>query len=352
MPEYSFLLYGANGYTGELIARRAASYGLYPLLAGRDHSAISRLARELNLPFRIFELNDEPSLQAALAEVPLVVHAAGPYHITALPMIHACINAGIHYTDLNGDLSVFEHIQSYHQKALQKGVMLLPGAGFDVVPTDCLAFSLKKRLPDANFLQIAFSITGSRLSRGTAISTLHQLGQAGATRIKGNLHKEPVGKRALEFSFPGYPDTFFTMSIPWGDLSTAFYSTGIPNIETYTGIGKFTWRVLKAQKYFNGILRSRIVHRIALWFIKKSPAGPDTIMREKAISLIYAKATNANKEEVITYMRCPEPYAFTAEAVLVIALKIVDKEYKPGYQTPASAYGEELLEALPVTILH
>ena len=351
MQQYSFLLYGANGYTAELIARQATSLGLKPLLAGRNKTAVIKLASELNMPYRIFDLSDTKALHAALAETTLVIHAAGPYHITALPMVKACIETGTHYIDLNGDLSVFELIQSFHNIALQKDVMLLPGAGFDVVPTDCLALSLKKKLPDATFLQIAFAITGSSLSRGTAISTLHQLGKPGARRINGQLQQEPIGKRAFSFSFPGYNKPIFTMSIPWGDLSTAYYSTGIPHIETYTGISRIAWYFLKAQKAFNWLLRSSAVHQLILWVIKKLPAGPGAQARQKGASLIYAKAENAKGETVSACLRCSEAYAFTTDAALLIAGKIANNNYKPGYQTPASAYGEELLATLPAQYL-
>ncbi|RXK83073.1 saccharopine dehydrogenase family protein [Filimonas effusa] len=351
MQQYSFLLYGANGYTGELIARQAANLGLKPLLAGRNKTAVTRLADELNMPYRIFGLNDTKALHAALAETTLVIHAAGPYHITALPMVKACIETGTHYIDLNGDISVFELIRSFHDNALQKDIMLLPGAGFDVVPTDCLAMSLKKKLPDATYLQIAFTITGSSLSRGTAISTLHQLGKPGARRFNGLLQHEPVGKRRFNFTFPGFSKPFFTMSIPWGDLSTAYYSTGIPNIETYTGISKIAWYFLKAQKAFNWLLRSNLAHKLILGIIKQLPAGPGTQTRQKGASLIYARVENIKGETVNARLRCSEAYAFTTDAALLIAEKITASNYKPGYQTPASAYGVELLDSLPAQYL-
>lgn len=342
MQQQQFLLYGANGYTGELIARLAKTYQLTPILAGRNEAIIRTMAAELGLPFRIFELQDTAALHAALAEVTLVVHAAGPYHITARPMVEACIATGTHYIDLNGDLSVFTLIHDYDAAAQARGIMLLPGAGFDVVPTDCIAVALKKQLPDACSLQIAFKIVGSSLSRGTAISTAVQLGQPSAVRRGGVLTPEPVGKRGLTVDFPGYP-SFFAMSIPWGDINTAWYSTGIPHIETYTAISKATWWILKGQRAFNWLLRKPAIRRIINSIILQLPAGPNEATRLKAVSLIYGKATNASGDSRTMRLQCSEAYAFTADAVLVISRKILSGDYKAGYQTPGTAYGEGLM---------
>lgn len=347
MQQNSFLLYGANGYSGELIARFATQHGLCPILAGRSKDKVEALARQLQLPFYITDLNNSHSLQTILKEVTLVVNAAGPYDITAQPMIEACLQAHVHYIDLNGDLEVFEMIQRYHSRAVDKSMMLLSGAGFDVVPTDCLALWLKNRMPDAASLQIAFAIIGSTLSHGTAITTLQKLGMPGAVRKKGVIVPEPMGKRGFWLHFPGYPKKLFTMSIPWGDLSTAFVSTGIPDIETYTGINRFTWWLLKAQPAFNWLLRKRQVHNIITRFINRLPAGPNDQVRSKAFCLIQARVSNSKGDTLTACMRCPEAYQLTALTVLLIAQKILNGQYKAGYQTPASAYGENLIMEIP-----
>ena len=134
-----FLLYGANGYSGRLIARFANAYGLQPVLCGRSRTSIGALAAELNLEYRIADVQDQQALHNALKDMQLVVNAAGPFDFTAKQMIEACMITGTHYIDLNGDSGVFEMLQSYHQQAIEKNIMILPGAGFDVVPTDCLA---------------------------------------------------------------------------------------------------------------------------------------------------------------------------------------------------------------------
>jgi len=347
MQRNRILLYGANGYTGELIARYAGQYGLTPILAGRKKTAIEALAKELNLDFRIIELDDSAGLKAALEDISLVIQAAGPYHITAQPMIDACLATNTHYIDLNGDLDVFELLQGYDQQAKAKDIMILPGAGFDVVPTDCLALSLKQQLPDADHLTIAFAVIGSALSRGTSISTLHKLGTPGATRKNGQISYEPMGKRGMSVKFPGHQQPVFVMSIPWGDISTAYFSTHIPNIITYTAINKAAWYFLKAQPLFNWLLKTSSLRGMLMGLFKLQSAGPNQAVRDKAVSHIWGKVTNAKGASVEANMETPEAYSLTAYTILVISKKIINGEYKPGYQTPASAYGPDLIMEIP-----
>ncbi|MEP7277821.1 MAG: saccharopine dehydrogenase NADP-binding domain-containing protein, partial [Bacteroidota bacterium] len=343
MQSSSFLLYGANGYSGELIARFAHQYGLQPVLAGRNTQAVKALAQTLQLPFRTLELDDKAAWQDALRGIKLVVNAAGPYNFTAKPVIAACMAAQAHYLDLNGDTEVFEILQQFNDQAIEKNIMVLPGAGFDVVPTDCLARWLKDQLPNATHLQIAFVIIGSGLSRGTAITTLQKLGLPGAVRKNGRLVPEPIGKRGMWVEFPDSNQKSFMMSIPWGDISTAYFSTGIPNIETYTGIPKSTWWLLKGQVLFNWLLRTPFVHSIIRKIINSRTPGPGDEKRDKAVSLVWAKVTNDEGHSLTARMRCPEAYSLTAASVLLMSAKILGGDFKPGYQTPASAYGPGLI---------
>src|SRR4051812_44120316 len=130
-----FLLYGSYGYTGRLIATRALEMGLRPLLAGRDAGKVRAHAAELGLEHRAFALDDTAAAHAALGEAPVVLHAAGPFARTAAPMAQACLRTKTHYLDITGELAVFEAMAELGARALDAGVMLLPGAGFDVVPS-------------------------------------------------------------------------------------------------------------------------------------------------------------------------------------------------------------------------
>lgn len=345
MQSRSFLLYGANGYTGELIARYASQYNLQPILAGRQKDLVEPLANKLGFPCSIFNLDDTTALLAALKKVKVVVHAAGPFHHTARQMIEACLQTGTHYLDINGDISVFEMIKGYDEAAKKAGIMLLSGAGFDVVPTDCLALLLKKLLPDAVSLRLAFATTGGGLSHGTATTTVNKLGEGGAVRKKGKIIKRPLGERGMWVDFG--KKKLFVISIPWGDVSTAWFTTGIPDIESYTGMPPKVYYLLKLQFLFNWLLRTKWIRNYLKKKIKQRPPGPSDEQRSKAASLVWGQATNAEGKTATARLSGPDGYTLTTYSTLIITQKVLNDNLTPGYQTPASAYGEDLVMEIP-----
>jgi short subunit dehydrogenase-like uncharacterized protein len=344
----SVLLYGANGYTGALIAKYAAQYDLQPILAGRREEAIKLLAEELNLPYKIIDINNAGQLKDALDGMRVVIHAAGPFADTARQMIDACLQTGTHYLDINGDISVFEMIKRYDAAAKEKNVMLLPGAGFDVVPTDCMALRLKNKLPDATHLKLAFASIGGSVSHGTAMTMVSKLGYGGAARENGKIVKQALGKKGMWVDFG--EKKLFVMSIPWGDISTAYHTTGIPNIQVYTAIKPGIYRVMKLQGAFNWLLRMGWIKNIIRKKIKSRPAGPSDEMRSKAKSFIWGEVRNQKSEVVSDHFTCANGYTLTAHSCLIIAKKVLEENFKPGYQTPASCYGEELVKEIPGTV--
>ncbi len=259
-------------------------------------------------------------------------------------MIEACIATGTHYIDINGDISVFEFIKQYNEKAKASNVMLLPGAGFDVVPTDCIAVQLKKQLPDAVKLEIAFVPKNWQVSHGTATTILSKAGEGGVVRENGRFVKKPLGHKYKRIEIDG--KKFFIMAIPWGDISTAFVSTGIPNIITYAGMKPIIYRILKLQFLFNWLLRTKFIRGFIQQRINKAPAGPTDEQRSKAKTYIWASVENTKGEKRTAAMITPEGYTVTYACCLLITKKILEGKYQPGYQTPASCYGEKLIEEI------
>ena len=345
MQTNTFLLYGANGYTGELIARYAQQYNLQPILAGRREDALKPLAVRLNLTYKVIDLNDSPALLTALKEVKVVVHAAGPFQYTAKQMIDACLQTGTHYLDINGDISVFEMLKRYDAAAKKAGIMVMPGVGFDVVPTDCIALFLKKILPDAISLKLAFATLGGGLSHGTATTMATKLGEGGAIRKDGKIIRQPLGQKGMWVDFG--VKKLFVMSIPWGDIATAHFTTGIPNIETYTGVSRKTYRLLKGQALFNWLLRTSFMRNYIKKKINKRPAGPNDEQRSKAISLVWGQVANAAGKTATARLSGPEGYTLTMYSTLLITQKVLQGNFLSGYQTHGSVYGEGLVLEIP-----
>src|SRR3954465_1094021 len=214
-----FLIYGANGYTGRLVAELAKQRGQAPVLAGRSADKVRPLAEELGLPWRAFPL-ERPDLR----DVRLVLHCAGPFSATSRPMVDACLAARAHYLDITGEIDVFEAVLDRDGEARRQDVVLLPGTGFDVVPSDCLAALLKQRLPSATKLELAFAPLG-KSSPGTLKTSIESLPRGGMVRRGGKLVRVPPAHEVREIDFAD--KRRLAMSIPWGDVATAWRSTRI-----------------------------------------------------------------------------------------------------------------------------
>ena len=216
-----WMIYGANGYTGHLIAVEAKRRGLKPVLAGRSADPIHRLAAELGLPAQIFDLSDIVSSTAALSEIAVVANCAGPFTATSGPMIEACLKSRTHYLDITGEIEVFFAAQRRQEDAKSAGVLICPGVGFDVIPTDCIAAVLKEALPDATHLVLAFD-AGGPMSPGTARTMAEslRLGQRGGrVRRNGMIEEVPLAHSWRRVDFEGGAAT--AIAIAWGDIATA-----------------------------------------------------------------------------------------------------------------------------------
>lgn len=334
----TFLIYGANGYTGELITRFAAERGLTPILAGRSEAKISELAGKYGFEYRVFSLDDTAKLDAALQEVDMVLHCAGPFSITSLPMVEACLRNKKHYTDITGEIIVFETCAAMDKKAVEAGVMVMPGVGFDVVPSDCLAKHLKDRLPTATHLSLAFYGMG-RISHGTQATMTMNVGKGGAIRKDGKITSVPAAWKTRKIDFGEVTKTGVT--IPWGDVSTAYHSTGILNIEVFTVAPPSAVKMMKASRYLGWLLATGPVQKYLQ--SKIPPGGPSDAEREKGKTLMWGEASDAEGNRVEARQQGPEGYTLTALAALNIAEKILAGDFKTGYQTPAKAYGPDLI---------
>lgn len=333
-----FLLYGSYGYTGRLIAERAKEKGLTPLLAGRDAAALERQSAETGFPHRAFSLDDTAALDAALREHRVVLHAAGPFSRTARPMVEACLRTGVHYLDITGEIAVFEAVAAQDKKARAAGVMLMPGAGFDVVPSDCLAAHLKRRLPTATRLSLAFAGLGG-ISRGTLTTMIENIGQGGAVRRGGRITRVPAAYRSRTIDLGRGPWTMTT--IPWGDVSTAFHSTGIPDIEVYTRVGSSARRGMIASRYLGWLLGSSPVQRMMKKRIQSGPAGPTPEQRARGASLLWGQAEDDAGGRAVSRMRTPEGYTLTAMTSVEAVRRVLAGDAPAGFQTPSKAYGAD-----------
>jgi short subunit dehydrogenase-like uncharacterized protein len=335
-----WMIYGASGYTGELIAREAVRRGERPLLAGRDAAKIEPLARELGYEWRAFDLS-APDLSG----VELVLHCAGPFIHTSKPMVRACLDAGVHYLDITGEIAVFEKVLARNDDAVKHNVTLLPGAGFDVVPTDCLAAMLKAKLPDANELWLAWHSSKDRASRGTTKTMIEGLGLGGAIRRDGRIKVVPLLYDVREIPFS--VGKRLAMTIPWGDVSTAYHTTGIPNIRVYKSMPP---KLIAKLRRLGWLMRFVQFGPIKRMLLKRADrvAGPDENARVHGRTYLWGRVTNG-KDEVTMTMTVREGYQFTVLSTLEAVRTILSSPRKPGAFTPAKLFGADFVTRIDGT---
>ena len=334
-----WILYGANGYTGELVARLAASRGHRPILAGRRADAVCALAEEMGLERRLFSLDDSGRLDEGLEGMDLVLHCAGPFSRTSRPMVDACLRTGTHYLDVTGAVAVFEALATRDGEARAAGVALLPGCGFDVVPTDCLAAHLARRLPTARRLAVGFDALG-RISRGTALTAIEGLGRNGLVRRGGVLTPVPVAWKTRTIDFGRGPRR--AMTIPWGDVSTAWHSTRIPDIEAYWAAPAWLRAFARSTRWMGGLFATGPVQRL-LQARARARSGPSEEERRRGRAFVWAEAEDDAGGHVTSRLVTPEGYAFTALSALTVVEHVLAGHGRPGFRTPSLAFGPDFV---------
>ncbi|MFB6073296.1 MAG: trans-acting enoyl reductase family protein [Halobacterium sp.] len=334
----TLLVYGAYGYSGELVASEAVDRGLDPVVAGRKHAEVGRVGTRLDCETRAFTVDDaEPHL----ADVDVVLNCAGPFADTAEPLADAALEAGADYLDVTGEIPVFEALAGRDDAASDADVTVLPGVGFDVVPTDCLAVHVADRLPDATHLALGFEPHGG-LSPGTAATAVGQLGDGGAVRRDGRLVDVPPAHDDRRIDFGNGPRSAAT--IPWGDVSTAYRSTDVPNVAVYTPLPKNARRAVRAAARLGPLLSAVSLDDALQSLARRLVDGPDADERAVGRAYVWAEARNEQTgETAVSRLVTPETYALTVDAATTAAERALAGDAPPGYQTPATAYGADFV---------
>lgn len=339
-----WIIYGANGYTGALIAEEAVKRGYQPILAGRRKQSVESIADKLNLDYRIFDLQDQLTIQQNIQDAVLVLHCAGPFSKTAAPMMQACIASHTHYLDITGEIDVFEHAQSLHKQAEAADVVVCPGVGFDVIPTDCVAAALKEALPDAHELSLGFD-SRSGMSPGTAKTSVEGMAMGGKIRANGRLESVPLAYEVRHINFGNGEKS--AMTIPWGDVSTAYHSTGIPNVRVFIPGSE---KMIKSAKFANNIrfaLSWNWVQNFLKKRIDKSVKGPNQQTRDKQPTYVWGEARNQQGDIKTARIKVDNGYSLTITGSLSVVEYLLSNQVSGGAYTPSKLVGSHLIAELP-----
>jgi len=340
------MIYGANGYTGKLIVDEALKQGLSPVIAGRNREALETMGAEKQLEVRVFALDSIEQIGAQLQDIDVLIHCAGPFSATAEPMMRACLKSHTHYTDITGEIDVFELAQSLTEQAKEAGIVLCPGVGFDVIPTDCLASQLKQKMPDATHLTLGFD-SGSSMSPGTAKTSVEGLGNGGKIRKNSQIISVPLAYKCRQIDFGRGEKNAVT--IPWGDVSTAYYSTGIPNIEVYIPISPRGAKGMRRLNWIRWVLGLKVVQNFMKNKIGRSAKGPDQSQREQLTTFVWGEVSNASGDTISASMQTANGYLLTYLGAVEVARFLLGDQDKCGAFTPSLLIDNQLVNRLAGT---
>ncbi len=336
-----WLLYGAYGYTGTLVTEEAVKRGHRPVLAGRDAGKLQRLAKQYGLEYQVLSLENGEALTSAVTQFDSVFHAAGPFIHTSAPMVRACLAGGTHYLDITGEIPVFEEVFSLDQHARERGVALISGVGFDVVPSDSLAGYLAQKNQGAISLELAFAALG-KFSPGTAKTALEDLPKGGMRRRDSHYVPYPLGQGVTKILFSD-GRTRSALPIPWGDLATGFRSTGIPNITTYMAISARQERYLRTiASIGQRVMAAKSIRHLAQRLVESIVHGPDKTTRQHGRSYLWARVVDAKGNTNQAWLETFEPYQLTAIAGVRTIEKVLNGGLT-GALTPFQAFGPDFV---------
>jgi short subunit dehydrogenase-like uncharacterized protein len=333
----NWLLYGAYGFTGRLLVEEAVRRGHRPLLAGRSREKLVPLAEQYGLECHAYSLDDWDALGRSTEQVSLVFHAAGPFVHTAGPMREACLEAEAHYIDITGELPVFQSTYALHERALDKKIALVSGAGMDVIPSDCLALYVAEKVPGANWLETAIASSGSSVSAGTLKSSLEMAPRGGLRRREGKLVANPLGKGARKMRFHDRERTVLPVS--WGDLEAAYRSTCIPNITSYLAFPpRLVGLVERSGWALRVILSPTPIRRLLQRLASRVAKGPSEAQRRTGRTRFWACASSPDGRRFEAGLESLESYRLTAEAGVRAVEKLLENPTS-GALSPAQALG-------------
>jgi short subunit dehydrogenase-like uncharacterized protein len=131
------------------------------------------------------------------------------------------------------------------------------------------------------------------------------------------------------------------VTIPWGDVSSAYYTTGIPDIETYAAVPEYVPSVMRKTRPLAGLLGSKPVQSVLKAAIDAFVSGPTAEERAQNSTRIWGEVEDDDGNRFAARIRTPDTYDLTARTAVESARRVVEGDVNAGFQTPASAFGPD-----------
>ncbi len=338
MTTRNFVIYGATGYSGALIVKQAVALGLRPILAARQQKPLMAMAQTYGLDWITARVDNPAELRLLAGASPLLLNTAGPFGATAEPLIKGCLEMGTHYLDITGEATTIEPTLQWNEEAVRRGVMLMPAVGFDVVASDCLAAHVARRLPGATRLRIGFDKSDGS-SFGSLKTTLEMSGQGVLIRRGGQFARIPPGTLTHDFDYGHGPQV--SLAVNLGDIASAYHSTGIPDIETYMRSTLPVWSAMTANQYWGWLLAApacqNLMERQMRWMVRDS--SEETL--RSGWGVLVAEASDAAGRTMRSRTTTVDVYQFTGYSAAAVAQRVLQGDFRPGFQTPSRVYGPD-----------
>ncbi len=341
MPNTIWMIYGATGATGTLIAEEAVRRGHQPLLAGRSTESLAALGKRLGLPWLAVGLDEPGQLTRAVADVAAVLNAAGPFVATAPPLVQACLDAGTHYLDIAGEIPALQRLYARDEMARTKHVALIGGVGFGVMASNALVKYVADQLPGAITLEVAVKADNQQTSQGATKSLLEGLAGGGRVYRDGRLVPFRLGKGLKALRFPD--GTFEILPVPSGDLVAAHRATGIANVTAYIPFRRSAAFLLPLVQA--GLSLRPLRRGLEAAIDKRGTRQRADQAGGRRTSYAWARAMDEHGYQVEAWLALGEGYHFTA-ASSVQAVEHVLREHPSGALTPAQAFGADFVLAI------
>lgn len=343
MSAKTVMIYGASGFTAHLILERIKDVDLNVVLGGRSQEKMMQLSRKHEYPTRIFSLEDENEVAKNLDGIDLVVNCAGPFIFTAEPLAIGALRCGCDYFDINGEVDVFYKLFKFRHVAEARQVSLLPGLGFDIAPSDCLAARLAKDINHPASLLLVIWPKGTRPTHGTLKSAFFRSQRK--FNLKGQesgLEGVPKISKFIDLEIKG--EIVKCIRAPLADLLTSRVSTGIKDIRTYLVLSQELGSAARIAHYFTPLGKIGFIKNRILRAIESRPSGPSKKQQQSGSALIYAEVKDEDDQSLRAIMHTPEPYVYTSQLIINGIREWQRNGLKGGFLTPSQAFGAGFAE--------
>lgn len=338
-------LFGATGYTGELIAHALDREKLPFRIAGRSAEKLNALSSSLvsKPSCLVVDLSRNPAYDHLTRDTQVLINCVGPFTDLGERVLRQAALSGVHYLDPSNELGYVLRMQSYHRMAENSKSIVIPACGFEVALSDCAA-NLLNEDPSTVFdeIHVIYQMTGTTPSLGTRRSALRSLATSWVSYQNGQWKGVAPVSRKRTFHSNGKP--IHALSIPSCESVTFPAHIKVKTISVWMSVNRIQALVGPVLiPYYARFLRSIAGPLLQKWI---AFGAPDPRKNASQIApfwiQVVARLGNENK---IAQVQGTHPYHLTAEILTTAARRLLrEPPSMYGVLPPSRLLGDQFLE--------